>query len=661
MMRDQVPLDVRGTAQGATSEFLRFIAASPVRDMIGRATDGVSANGNGKLRLGLRLPLYGAVPMKVDGAYQFAGNRLRLASNAPDFEHLNGELVFNDKGVRFDRLDVRILDGPAQLSGANTANGFSATLSGRATAAAVARFSGHPWLNSVTGDTEYRGTFNQEQQQTSLVIESNLSGLRSSLPAPLAKDAATAWPFRFTRNTREVRSKLPRDTTGRHEREDLIIELPGRAAAHIVRRLETAGARFDRAGIAFGQPAKVPEAGVLVAGHTDRFDLDAWRAPLAALFGAPAAGGASRAASFDFSVDRLDAFGHRVTAAHLRGRAGVAGVELEIAAKEIAGRIEWQSTEHGRVEARLDYLHLPKHGVNGAGDDGDPPDRLPDLDLKVREFSLGGQSYGALELNATQDKNVWRIHTAKIRSADAEFGATGRWHIAPRNAKGEIAPYVDLDLNLKIFDAARLLDRLGYEKTLRVGTIAALEGKLNWQGSPIKLDRASLGGAFRVTLGPGQFLKAEPGIARLIGVLSLQALPKRITLDFRDVFSDGFAFDSVTASVRVNKGVMSTEDFLMQGPAAVVNMQGDIDLGSERQYLRVRVIPSLGDGISVVALLLQSPLAGLATYLAQKIFKDPIGKLFAYDYSITGTWDDPRVDRVTEARPAPPRVNLPPR
>ena len=50
-------------------------------------------------------------------------------------------------------------------------------------------------------------------------------------------------------------------------------------------------------------------------------------------------------------------------------------------------------------------------------------------------------------------------------------------------------------------------------------------------------------GTFRLQAGAGQFTKMDPGVGKLLGVLSLQALPRRITLDFRDVFSEGFAFD----------------------------------------------------------------------------------------------------------------------
>ncbi|MDO9189765.1 MAG: AsmA-like C-terminal region-containing protein, partial [Sulfurimicrobium sp.] len=144
----------------------------------------------------------------------------------------------------------------------------------------------------------------------------------------------------------------------------------------------------------------------------------------------------------------------------------------------------------------------------------------------------------------------------------------------------------------------------------------------------------------------GQFLKIEPGLGKLLGILSLQALPRRITLDFRDVFSEGFAFDDIFVNVKADQGVVSGNDFKMDGPAAKVSMQGETNLAHETQNLRVRVVPVLGDTVSGAAAFLGGPVLGLTTLLVQKVLKDPIGQIVAYEYSITGTWDNPTVAKL---------------
>jgi uncharacterized protein YhdP len=121
------------------------------------------------------------------------------------------------------------------------------------------------------------------------------------------------------------------------------------------------------------------------------------------------------------------------------------------------------------------------------------------------------------------------------------------------------------------------------------------------------------------------------------------------------VFAKGFQFDRITSTMAIERGVMGVKEFHMRGPAADVTMTGQVDLSLETQNLSVKVIPQLGDTASTVVGLI-NPVAGVATLIAGRIFKNPLGKMFAYDYSITGTWSDPKVER--PQAPASPPASL---
>ena len=99
----------------------------------------------------------------------------------------------------------------------------------------------------------------------------------------------------------------------------------------------------------------------------------------------------------------------------------------------------------------------------------------------------------------------------------------------------------------------------------------------------------------------GQFLKAEPGVAKLLGVLSLQSLPRRLALDFRDVFQSGFAFDRIDGDAKITNGVAQTRNLRMRGVQALVLMEGQADLAQETQNLRVFVVPELNAGAASLA------------------------------------------------------------
>jgi uncharacterized protein YhdP len=130
-------------------------------------------------------------------------------------------------------------------------------------------------------------------------------------------------------------------------------------------------------------------------------------------------------------------------------------------------------------------------------------------------------------------------------------------------------------------------------------------------------------------------------------VLSLQSLPRRLSLDFRDVFGDGFAFDEVLGAVKIDRGIVTTENFRINGPSARVAMRGTVDLNKETQNLQVKVNPHVSDGVSIATALIGGPFAALATFVAQKLFKDPLDEMVAFNYTVTGGWADPLVTKVS--------------
>ena len=215
-----------------------------------------------------------------------------------------------------------------------------------------------------------------------------------------------------------------------------------------------------------------------------------------------------------------------------------------------------------------------------------------------------------------------------------------------------------LSFKFDVGNVEKMLARLGYPEAVQRGK-GVLDGELAWRGPPTALHIPSLGGKMRVQVENGQFAQLEPGVGRLLGVLSLQALPRRITLDFRDVFSEGFAFDRISGSIQMNQGVLHTDDLEILGPAARVFMSGDADAGRETQNLRVRVQPTLSESVAVGSAIATTgvihPAVGLAAYLVQKALRDPVEKLFSFEYVVTGGWSDPKVEKISAAPTRAPR------
>jgi uncharacterized protein YhdP len=255
----------------------------------------------------------------------------------------------------------------------------------------------------------------------------------------------------------------------------------------------------------------------------------------------------------------------------------------------------------------------------------------------AEDFILGDMKLGRLEVLAINEARNWKIDRLLVANADSRLSATGLWQ------SWATRPSIGMDLKLEVMDAGSFLNRVGFPETMRGGT-ALLEGKVGWIGGPQSIDYPTLTGEIKLTAQKGQFLRAEPGIAKLLGILSLQSW---ITLDFREALGEGFMFDTLSSSAKIARGILTTDDFAMSGKSARVTMAGTVDLARETQDLKVRVVPAIGDSASTVAgLLLANPVTALGALLAQRLLKDPLGKIFAVEYTVRGTWSEPKVERV---------------
>jgi uncharacterized protein YhdP len=302
----------------------------------------------------------------------------------------------------------------------------------------------------------------------------------------------------------------------------------------------------------------------------------------------------------------------------------------------------------GKVTARLASLDIPESSANEvkdllesnkAGSAG-----IPGLDIVAERFELFDKQFGRLELVASNAQALagreWRIDRIAITNPDGQLKASGRW--LTRDGKSNTA----LNFNLDISDAGRLLDRLGFPGTLRRGK-GSLSGDISWAGLPYSLDIPSLSGQVQMNVEDGQFLKKDPGAAKLLGVLSLQMLPRMLKLDFHDVFSEGLAFDGISANAMISRGVVHTDNLKMHGVAATVLMDGTADIANETTNLHVVVIPefNLGTGPLVYALAV-NPVIGIGSFLAQLFLRAPVMKALTYHMQVTGPWKSPNVTKL---------------
>jgi uncharacterized protein YhdP len=370
--------------------------------------------------------------------------------------------------------------------------------------------------------------------------------------------------------------------------------------------------------------------------------------------GAKAAGAAEgpamALAGIDLQAESLLAFGRTFRSLHAQARHQGGEWRVDLDGGDLAGAAVWQppgSDDTGKLTARLRRLALPSEEARLAGPTV-PRHDLPALDVIAESYVSKGRDLGRLELQALPDGADWRIDTLALRNPESDLVANGRWRVQGA------AQRTELGVKLEVRDAGKFLARHGVPEGVK-GGVGKLEGKLDWEGGPQDFDYPTLNGNFSIGMLRGQFTKVDPGIGKLLGILNLDALARRLTLDFRDVLAEGYSFDEMSGDIAVKTGVMTTSNVRIVGPSAKVEISGAADIAKETQHLRIRVQPSMSGGLAAAAAAATvNPIVGAGVLLGSTILKDPIGKLFAGEYEVTGTWVEPHVEPVGAAKPPAP-------
>jgi uncharacterized protein (TIGR02099 family) len=660
----QQRLELTAQVGGPLKSALDYLSASPIGGWIGNSLARANAKGDMRMNLGLIVPLSDANSSTVKGDVAFAGNELSVMPAVPTLTRMTGKLEFNERGAIVRGVTAQLLGGPVKIDTplpAKPNTQFAVRAEGLADASALKFFADLPVMNRISGRGSYIADIAVRAGALEMQVDSNLQGIGLDMPAPMRKAAAENVPFSLQLSNQTSAAERARGL----ERESWRINLGAALGALAEREHRTLASgvvesRTTRASLGANIKPSLPTEGTLVLVQTRSFDFDAWEKLLSEMSKpGPAAATKSSFLPIPLAIaggtDEFVIADKKFPKVNAGATLTADGWNVNFTAEDGEGSFNWQAASNeapnGRIRARLRRLNVPQSQSPEVIDllDAGAERELPALDVVVDDFQMQGRNMGKLEMLASntlvappdasrdaarESGREWRVQKLTLTSERATFNATGAF--AKRATR--------FDFSLDVHNIGHFIDEMGIKDVIRDGK-ARLAGNVNWRGSPLSIDYPTLSGQVSLKAERGQFLKTEPGIGRLIGVLNMQSLPRRITLDFRDVFSEGFAFDQITSAIQIKNGTASTGDFRMRGLAATVMIEGNTDLAKETQDLRVLVLPEINAGSASVAYaLLANPAIGLGTFLAQWVLREPLAKAFSHEYRVTGNWADPKVD-----------------
>lgn len=689
---------VSAEGRGVASDILAAVNGSPLSEMTSQSLSKATATGSVEVQLRLNLPLFNLERSKVVGSVTLAGNDVQITPDSPMLARAKGLITFNESGFTIKDGQARMLGGDMRLDGGTKTGagpqdaGIVFRAQGTVTAEALRQAKELGFVSrlgqNASGSAAYTAVLGFHRGLPELSVTSNLQGMALNFPAPLSKSAETSLALRYENSL--IRDSL---ATGQKLQDQLLVELGNMASIVYVRDVSGSEPRVLRGGIGVGlsQGETTPMAEDTVAANINfaQLDLDAWQKALSNVAGSsigPASNSATPAATMSAAVsgympsiiavraNQLVVEGRTLNHVVVGGSRDGLTWRANLDARELNGYMEYRPSSGvnpGRVYARLARLSIAPAAakeIEAALDE--QPAAIPALDIVVEDFELRGKKLGRVEIEAVnrgifvaaRDTAVreWRLNKLNVTTPEARFIATGNWAAMGANASGVKSGErrrTVMNFKLDIADSGELLKRLGMENVFAKGK-GLMEGQVAWGGSPFALDYPSMTGSFNVNIENGQFLKVDPGFGKLLGVLSLQSLPRRLTLDFRDVFSEGFSFDFIRGDVKIEQGVAFTNNLQMKGVNAAVLMEGSANIAKETQDIKVVVVPEINAGTASLVAAVINPAIGLGTFLAQLILRRPLLSAATQEFHIDGTWLDPKITKVerkptADTAPAP--------
>ncbi|MBI2509857.1 MAG: TIGR02099 family protein, partial [Betaproteobacteria bacterium] len=377
LTRQDEVVGANGEAEGATGEFFAFIEKSPVLEMIDRFTEGMKAQGQGKLTLKLAIPLHATGKSRVNGVYLFANNTIVPDPDLPAVENAAGRIEFTESSVRTQNLTATVLGGPVTINAVTQRDAtVRVNVQGRVNADNVRRAGGGPfWAQYLRGATDWRAVYTIRR--------------RVAEPAPLVKAAAETLPFRFER----------RSLAANQDR--LGLAFGDIVSMNLVRRHEGGRRTVTRGMVRFGGQAAEPERnGVWVSGAAKTLDLDRWLA----FFRQTGSGDANvEWGGMDLKLGAMDAMGRRFNELGVNAAAQDGQWRGTLSGKELDGSIGWQPQGRGKLTARMKTLAVPPAAPPGAaqaagGARAQKEAEPPALDITVDQFVRDDRQLGRLEL-----------------------------------------------------------------------------------------------------------------------------------------------------------------------------------------------------------------------------------------------------------------------
>lgn len=626
-------VDVRTELGGDLSRVVNFLQTGPLFKKSAIQEIRLAGRGQGTMKLDISIPLANTSATRVKGEYRTTNAALQLPDTSW-LTKLNGNLNFTERSITANSLQGVMRGGPLTLDVKTVREGQPPVVEVMAKGEAHARHLGTllgDWIaEELEGKTSWQGKMRFDPDKVNLKITSDLIGMASNFPYPLAKESKEKLPLQLNV------SFLPDDKMR------LGFFMPLFANGKLFFSEKQQQMALAGGCILIGKAkAECPEKkGLSVALEQGILDLDPWHSYIRRQEGD---GGipevltrmsAKVGKTFYSGVNMAD-----VDAGFDRQKDG--SWQGNVNGERIKGDIGFNWDRSSRwIKTRLNHVIWSKAEEEPApADSTQKPAEFPVLDVIIEDMVFHNMKLGRLSLHGEPTPSNWELQFLKLDRPEMKLTAKGKW---TGRGKSQLSSF-DVDFtSTEMQTTMKALDfNVDFESEMFRTT-----GNVLWRGAPYDYNLEILDGKLDIHSDKGLLSSVEVGAARLLGALNIENLRRRLLLDFSDLSKEGFAFDELESEMTINQGEARISKFIMPGPSATIRLEGRLGLVKQDVDVKMAISPAVGGNLTVAGFVLGGPAGGVVTYLASQAIKKQMDKTANYQYTISGLWEDPVVDKI---------------
>lgn len=616
-------LNINGEVYGSLDSALEFLQSSKLKSSVADKLAHFQPSGNMDLKLNLDMMLAPSFSIITNGEMKILNGKVKLSELKTTADNISGNIKFSDKMISSTDLSLDIFEKPAsgliELD-SNMATGLQVKINAELDPKSLHQVIPETYLEYIDGVTPVDIIFElpwyKYNNVTKLVISTVLKGININLPEPLHKTAEQEWATElkyFIRNDNE---------------RNLYLSINNSIDANFLLKNK----KLTGGHISLGSEHRASLASVgrlLISGKLSNIDLDKWK-------NLSSNNPSFVPTEYDLLIEDLKINGNNLYNIWVKYDSTTHNLMLD--SDSISGNILLPIDED-KIEFNLSKMNVDKLRSREY-----KSDKYPIVKFHCDELIVKEKKYNNINSYLLPRSYGYEIAEISLENQDIMLNAQGIWQMH----NGE---HTQISGSAYSNNFGRLLEGLGFGGTIKKG-----EGEINyslrWNGSPLKFDLLSASGQSELLLKSGTILGVNPGLGKIVGLVSIESIQRRLQLDFSDLTDKGFAFDKLQSEIELEPGKISTTNTSISGPAARIDLAGTATLYDRQLDFLMNISPKAGPAFPVaVAIAASNPAVGAAFWLLDQASSG--GKttdISRYRYKVTGAWDAPRIEEIEQTK-----------